>query len=181
MHPARTHSTYFWWNPQPQKQEILEKMWWWCHHHIFSGISCFWGSGFCQKYAEWVLVGCEIKFRIQRVPTQHTFDRPLYPKNKKYQKKCDAKVCRVSTRWMQNLISHPTSSHDRNLSKNTGRYVENTNKNNSFFMIPIPKFILKFCLRPIGYFKFKAISFANTWWHGIWIMVKRPILSWNFL
>jgi len=92
-----------------------------------------------------------------------------------------SKVCRVSTRWMQNLISHPTSSRDRNLSKNTGRYVENTNKNNSFFMIPIPKFILKFCLRPIGYFKFKAISFANTWWHGIWIMVKRPILSWNFL
>ena len=31
-------------------------------------------------------------------------------------------------RWMQNLISHPTSSLDQNLSKNTGRYVENTKK-----------------------------------------------------
>ena len=26
--------------------------------HVFSGISCFWGSGVHQKYAEWVLVGC---------------------------------------------------------------------------------------------------------------------------
>ena len=41
-------------------------------------------------------------------------------------------------------------------------------------MIPIPKFILKKCLRPIWYFKFKAISLANTWWHGIWVKVKRP-------
>ena len=32
----------------------------------FSGISCFWGSGVHQKYAVWVLVGCRIKFRIQR-------------------------------------------------------------------------------------------------------------------
>ena len=30
--------------------------------------------------------------------------------------------------WMQNLNMHPTSSPDRNLSKHTGRYVENTNK-----------------------------------------------------
>ena len=30
------------------------------HHSIFSGISCFWGSGVRQKYAEWVLVGCGI-------------------------------------------------------------------------------------------------------------------------
>ena len=33
-----------------------------------------------------------------------------------------------------------------------GRYVENTNKKSNFFMIPIPKFILKICLRPIWYF-----------------------------
>ena len=32
----------------------------------FSGIYFFWGSGVCQKYAVWVLVGCIIKFRIQR-------------------------------------------------------------------------------------------------------------------
>ena len=30
--------------------------------------------------------------------------------------------------WMWNLVLHPTSSPDRKLSKNTGRYVENTNK-----------------------------------------------------
>ena len=41
-------------------------MWWWCHHHIFLGISCFWGSRVYQKYAVWVLVGCGIKFHIQR-------------------------------------------------------------------------------------------------------------------
>ena len=33
-----------------------------------------------------------IKFRIQRVPTRHTFDGPLYPKNKKYLKKRDDDV-----------------------------------------------------------------------------------------
>ena len=26
----------------------------------FSGNSCFWGSGACQKYAKWVLIGCGI-------------------------------------------------------------------------------------------------------------------------
>ena len=31
-----------------------------CHHHVFSGISCFWGSGVRKKYAEWVLIGCGI-------------------------------------------------------------------------------------------------------------------------
>ena len=43
------------------------------------------------------------------------------------------KVCRVGTRWMRNLILHPTSSLDRNLSKNKGRYVKNTNQKSSFF------------------------------------------------
>ena len=64
-HPTSTHTTYFWWTPLPQKQEIPEKMWWWHHHHNFLGISCFWGSGIRQKYAVWVLVGCRIKFCIQ--------------------------------------------------------------------------------------------------------------------
>ena len=31
----------------------------------FSGISCFRGSEACEKYVEWVLVGCIIKFHIQ--------------------------------------------------------------------------------------------------------------------
>ena len=35
--------------------------------------------------------------------------------------------------WMWNQIPHPTSSPDRNLSKNTGRYVKNTNKKVVFF------------------------------------------------
>ena len=35
--------------------------------------------------------------------------------------------------WMRNQISHPKSSPDRNLSKNTMRYVENTNKKVDFF------------------------------------------------
>ena len=65
-HPTSTHTACFWWTPLPQKQEIPEKMWWWHHHHVFLGISCFWGSGVRQKYAVWVLVGCGIKFRIQR-------------------------------------------------------------------------------------------------------------------
>ena len=66
LHPMSTHTAYFWQTPLPQKQEIPEKMWWWHHHHIFSSISCFWGSRVCQNYALWVLVGCGIKFRIQR-------------------------------------------------------------------------------------------------------------------
>ena len=39
-------------------------------------------------------------------------------------------------RWMQNLIPHPMSSPDQNFSKNTGRYVENTNKKVVFSFLP---------------------------------------------
>ena len=94
-------------------------------------------------------------------------------------------------RWMRNLISHPTSTHSayfwwtplpqkQEIPEKTWwwcRYVENTNKKVVFFMIPIPKFILKKCLITIRYFKFKSISLANTWWHEILIRVKRPFLS----
>ena len=65
-HPMSTHTAYFWQALLPQKQEIPEKTWWWHHHHVFSGISCFWGSGVHQKYAVWVLVGYRIKLCIQR-------------------------------------------------------------------------------------------------------------------
>ena len=41
---------------------------------------------FLLKFRLGDLVGCGIKFRIQRVCTQHTFDGPHYPKNKKYLK-----------------------------------------------------------------------------------------------
>ena len=41
------------------------------------------------KFQSGELVGCEIWFCIERVPTLHTFDGPCYPKNKKYLNKCD--------------------------------------------------------------------------------------------
>ena len=41
---------------------------------------------FLLKFQSRELVGCGIKFCIQRVPTLHNFDGPLYPKNKKYLK-----------------------------------------------------------------------------------------------
>ena len=44
---------------------------------------------FLLKFHSRELTGCGIKLRIQRVPTRCTFDRPHYPKNKKYLKKCD--------------------------------------------------------------------------------------------
>ena len=44
---------------------------------------------FLLKLRSGELVGCRIKFCIQRVPTRHTFDGPFYPKNKKYLKKHD--------------------------------------------------------------------------------------------
>ena len=78
---------------------------------------------FLLKFWAREILGCRIKFHIQLVPTSDTFNGPRYPKNKKYLKKCDDDV-------------HPTSSPDRNLSKNTGRYVENTNKKVVFFFFP---------------------------------------------
>ena len=44
---------------------------------------------FLLKFQSEELTGCRIKFRIQEVPTWHTFDKPGYPKNNKYLKKCD--------------------------------------------------------------------------------------------
>ena len=47
---------------------------------------------FLLKFRSGELDGCGIEFRIQRVPTLHTFDGPRYPKNKKYLKKRDDDV-----------------------------------------------------------------------------------------
>ena len=89
------------------------------HHHVFSGIYCFWGSGVRQQYVEWVLVGCSssrffkyLLFLGQRGPS---------------------KLCLVGTHWMWNLIPHPTSSPDRNLSKNMGRCKKYKQKSSFFF------------------------------------------------
>ena len=49
-------------------------------------------SVFLFKFRMGELVGCRIKFRIQQVPTLHTFDGPRYPKNKKYLEKYDDDV-----------------------------------------------------------------------------------------
>ena len=38
---------------------------------------------FLLKFRSRELVGCGIKFCIQRVPTRHTFDGPHYPQEKK--------------------------------------------------------------------------------------------------
>ena len=50
----------------PKNKKYRKKTWWWHQHHICLGISCFWGSGVHQKYVVWALVGCGIKFHIQR-------------------------------------------------------------------------------------------------------------------
>ena len=44
---------------------------------------------FLLKFRSGELVGCGIKFFIQRVTTWHSFEGPRYPKNKKYLKKHD--------------------------------------------------------------------------------------------
>ena len=41
---------------------------------------------FLLEFRSRELIRCGIKFFIQWVPTMHTFDRPRYPKNKKYLK-----------------------------------------------------------------------------------------------
>ena len=106
---------------------------------------------FLLKFRSRELVGCKIKFRIQRIPTRHTFDGPRYPKNKKCLKKCDDDIIITfflvfldfgvagSVKSMPSGYSldvHPTSSPDWNLSKKTGRYVENTNKKVVFSFLP---------------------------------------------
>ena len=44
------------------------------------------------KFQSGELIGWGIKFCIQRVPTQHTFDRPRYPKKKEILEKRDDDV-----------------------------------------------------------------------------------------
>ena len=81
------------------------------------------------------------------LPTLHTFDGPRYTKNKKYLKECDddiiitffhvflvfgvaASIKSMQCGYLLDAESNSTSNElpDRNLSKNTVRYVENTNK-----------------------------------------------------
>ena len=64
-----------------------------------------------------------------------------------------SKVRSVGTLWIWNLIQHSTSAPAQNLSKNTKKYVENTNKKVVFFndkyvksTIMVDSFLLKFYL-----------------------------------
>ena len=53
---------------------------------------------FLLKFRLRELVGCGIKFHIQRVPTWNSFDGSRYPQKKKYLKKCDDDVI---TQWFE--------------------------------------------------------------------------------
>ena len=125
-------------------------------------------SMFLLKFRSRELPGCKIKFYIQWVPTRNTFGGPRYPQNKKYLRKHDddvithvfsgiscfwgSGVCQKYAEWV--LVM---SSPDWNLSKNMERYVENTNKKKFFFYDTYPQIYIKFFVRLIQYFKFKAI------------------------
>ena len=82
--------------------------------------------------------------------------------------RCPSKVCCVGTRWMWNLIPHPTIPLVLNLSKNTGRYVENTNKKSSFFNDKYGK---------------SAIMVESFYWNSIgsWIPTHKNLLLDRFL
>ena len=56
---------------------------------------------FLLKFQSGELIGCGIKFRIQRVPTRHTFDRLHYPKNKKYLKKRHDDIREICQKYEQ--------------------------------------------------------------------------------
>ena len=139
---------------------------------------------FLLKFWAGELVGCGIKFYIQQVPTRHIFDRPRYPKNNKYLKKCDddiiIKFFKVfivfgvagSIKSIQSgysldaeFNSASNKLSDRNLSKNTGIYVKNTNKKVVFF----------FSSSKINKYYFIILTIV------LLIFLRRPILSWNFL
>ena len=49
----------------------------------------------------------------------------------------------MGTRSMRNLIPHPTSSPDQNLSKNMGKYEEITNKQKRAFYDTYPQIYIK--------------------------------------
>ena len=75
------------------------------------------------------------------------------------------------------LILHPTSSPARNLKKNTGRYVENTNKKSSFLLWQICQFNHYGWLILLKFYWFLNSNSQN------WLFVRfliRPILDPKF-
>ena len=127
---------------------------------------------FLLKFRSGELVGCEIKFRIQRVPTWHTFNGPRYPKNKKSSSHFFqvflifgiARSVKSMPSWYS-LDAKFKSSPDQNLSKNRGRYVKNTNKKVVFF----------FSSSKINKYYFIILTII------LLVHFRRPILTWNFL
>ena len=112
---------------------------------------------FLLKFRSGELVGCGIKFHIQQVPTLHTFDGPCYPKINKYLKKCDDDIIIMFFQvflifWVARPIKSMSSG---NISKHRD-ICQKYQQKSSFFMIPIPKFILKICLRGALFSNFKA-------------------------
>ena len=91
----------------------------------FSGISCFWGIGVCQKYAVWVLFRCGIKFRIQRALPLGILLKSYFIFNK-WEKWRKTEIKREKAHAFGDSCQFA-------FSKNRGRYVENTNKKIVFF------------------------------------------------
>ena len=68
------------------------------------------------KFPSGELVGCEIKFRIQRVATRYTFDGLRYPKNIKYLKKRDDDIIITFFKvflvfWVATLVKSMSSGY----------------------------------------------------------------------
>ena len=114
---------------------------------------------FLLKFWSAELIGCRIWFRIQWVPTLHTFDGPLYPKNKKYLEKCDDDVIitffsGISCFWLSGVRQKYgmwvlvgckikfciQRALPIEIWVKKGRYVENANKKVVFSFLP-PKLI----------------------------------------
>ena len=73
---------------------------------------------FLLKFQSGELIGCGIKFRIQRVPTRHTFDGPHYPKNKKYLKSMRRARCmKIMQRWYSLDAEFNSASNELSRSK----------------------------------------------------------------
>ena len=71
------------------------------------------------KFRSGELVGCRIKFRIQWVPTRHTFDGPCYPKNKKYLKKCHQVFSGISCFWGSGVCKSMSSGYSLDVELNS--------------------------------------------------------------
>ena len=113
---------------------------------------------FLLKFRLRELVGCGIKFRIQRVPTWHTFDGPHYPKNKKDLKKCDDDIIMECNSTSNELSRLKFEQKHREICwkyKQKVVFFFSSSKFKKYYFIILTIILL--------------------------ILFRRPILSWNFL